>query len=197
LPTKLWYARTLAAALSLLLLRQGDRAGLALFDDRIRGWLPARGGRRQWIELLRRLESADASGTTKPSTALREVAVRLRRRGLVVLISDLLVDPEETLTALRYLRHHDHQVLVFHLFDPGERELTGTGDARFRDPESGDDLVVDVSDVRREYREAVTRAIDEWKAHLRPSAIEYEVLDTSGPLGPALRAFLRKRERMG
>lgn len=197
LPTKLWYGRTLAAALSLLLLRQGDRAGLALFDDRIRGWLPARGGQRQWIELLRRLEGLEASGKTDASTALREVAVRLRRRGLVVLISDLLVDSEQTLTALRYLRHHDHQVLVFHLFDPGERELAGTGDARFRDPESGEDLVVDVSDVRREYREAVNGAIEEWRRRLRTSAIEYQVLDTSGPLGPALRAFLRKRERLG
>ncbi|MEX0856444.1 MAG: DUF58 domain-containing protein [Gemmatimonadota bacterium] len=196
LPTKLWYGRTLAAALTHLLLRQGDRAGLALFDDRIRGWLAARGGRRQWVEALRRLESLEASGTTDASSALKEVALRLRRRGLVLLISDLLVDPEQTLRALKFLRHQGHQVVVFHLFDPGERDLTGTGDARFRDPETGEDLVVDVSDVRKEYREAVDRAVEEWRGRLRPAGIEYEVLDTAGAMGPGLRAFLRKRERM-
>ncbi len=197
LPSKMWYGRTLAAAIALLLLRQGDRAGLALFDEAIRGWIPSRGGRRHWIEFARRLEGLEASGKTNPSTALREVSVRLRRRGLVVLISDLLVDPAETLRALRYLRHREHQVLVFHLFDPGERELSGSGDARFRDPESGEDLVVDVSDVRREYREAVEAAIGEWRAALRPAGISYEVLDTSAPFGPPLRAFLGKRARSG
>jgi len=197
LPTKLWYGRSLAAALALLLLRQGDRAGLALFDERIRGWLSSRGGRKQWTEFARLLDNPPASGTTDASSAIRQVALRLRRRGLVVLISDLLVDPEETLRSLRYLRHRDHQVLVFHLFDPGERDLTGSGDARFRDPETGEDLVVDVSDVRTEYREAVDQAIAEWAAALRPSGIRYEVLDTSRPMGTALRAFLRKRARSG
>lgn len=197
LPTKLWYGRTLAGALALLLLRQGDRAGLALFDQTIRGWISSRGGRRQWTEFTRRLEGVEASGTTDASTALREVALRLRRRGLVVLISDLLVDPEETLRALRYLRHREHQVLVFHLFDPGERDLAGTGDARFRDPETGEDLIVDVADVRKEYRESVNEAISEWRAALRSTGISYEVLDTASPLGPALRAFLRKRDRSG
>jgi uncharacterized protein (DUF58 family) len=197
LPTKLWYGRTLVGAFALLLLRQGDRAGLALFDDRIRGWVPSRGGPKQWVEFVRKLDSLEASGTTDASLALREVALRLRRRGLVILISDLLVDPERTLRALRYLRHRDHQVMVFHLFDPGERDLGGTGDARFRDPETAEELLVDVSEVRREYRAAVDRAIDEWRVALRPSGIDYHVVDTSRPLGQVLRAFLLKREKLG
>jgi uncharacterized protein (DUF58 family) len=197
LPTKLWYGRTMAGALALLLLRQGDRAGLALFDDRIRSWLSDRGGRRQWVELVRTLADPRAAGSTEASSALREVALRLRKRGLVILISDLLVDPESTLRALRYLRHRDHQVLVFHLFDPGERDLSGAGDARFEDPESGEDLLVDVSEVRREYREAVNRAIDEWRRALRPSGIDYHVVDTSQPLGLVLRALLGKRQKLG
>jgi uncharacterized protein (DUF58 family) len=197
LPTKLWYGSTLAAAVSLILLRQGDRAGLALFGDRIRAFVPPRGGRRHWIECLRRLDAIDSAGKTDASTAIREVALRLHRRGLVILISDLLVDPEETLRSLRYLAHRDHQVMVFHLLDPGERDLAGTGDARFVDPESGEELLVDVAEVREDYREAVERALRDWGRALRPVGIEYELVDTSRPMTGALRAFLRKRSKLG
>ena len=118
LPTKLWYAKHLAASLALILLRQGDSVGMAAFHNRIVDRLQARGGRRQWRELTRRLEALKAHGGTSAEGALRDIAVRLRRRGLVVLLSDLLVSKEETLTALKFLRHHGHEVLVFHILDP-------------------------------------------------------------------------------
>jgi len=197
LPTKLWYARHLAASLSLILLRQGDRVGMATFDDRIRTRVDARGGRRQWREIARRLAASEAGGRTEARSALRDVAVRLERRGLVLLFSDLLVDPEPTRTALKFLRHRGHEVLVFHLLDPGERELPATGDARFFDPESGDELDVRVADLRAEYREAVAEALAEWEAELRPHGIDYVVLETHRPLSLALREYLRKRARLG
>jgi len=197
LPTKLWYGRSLVAALALLLLRQGDQAGLTLFDDGVRDRIAARGGKKQWAEFARRLGSLEGGGGTDAPGALREVALRLRRRGLVVLVSDLLVDPTEVLRALRFLRHRGHQVLVFHLLDPGERELVGVGDARFRDPESGEDLLVDVAEVRGDYRLAVDTMMAEWRRALRTSGIDYEVADTSKPLSGVLRAFLRKRDRLG
>lgn len=197
LPTKLWYARHLAAALSLILVRQGDTVGLSAFHDEVVDRLPPRGGRRQWHELVRRLSGLEAAGGTRAQTALRELAVRLRRRGLVILLSDLLVDPEQTRTALRFLRHRGHEVLVFHLLDPGERELPATADARFVDPETDAELQVSVADVRSEYRAAVTDALAEWERSLRPHGIDYEVVDTGRPLSLALRAYLRKRERLG
>ncbi|MBT8402291.1 MAG: DUF58 domain-containing protein, partial [Gemmatimonadetes bacterium] len=156
-----------------------------------------RGGRRQWQELVRRLASLEAGGGTRAHTALRELAGRLRRRGLVILLSDLLVDPEETRTALRFLRHRGHEVLVFHLLDPGERELPAAADARFIDPETDVELRVSVADVRAEYRAAVAAALSEWRRSLRPHGIDYQVVDTGEPLSRALRAYLRKRERLG
>ncbi len=193
LPTKLWYGRVLAGALALLLLRQGDRAGLTLFDDRIGGWVPARGGRRQWREFVRLLHGLEASGSTDASGSLREVALRLHRRGLVILISDLLLDPDETLRALKFLRHRQHQVIVFHLMDPGEMDLAGAGDVRFRDPETGEDLRVDVAEVRSKYREAVAGALEEWRRSLRPAGIRYHLVDTSQPLGSVLRTALGRQ----
>jgi len=197
LPTKLWYAKHLAASLALILLRQGDAVGLAAFHNRVVDRLHARGGRRQWYELLRRLQRIEAEGGTSAEGALRDLAVRLDRQGLVVLLSDLLVARDETLTALKFLRHRGHEVLVFHLLDPGERELPAASEARFFDPETDEELLVSVADIRGEYREAVRSALDEWKRDLRPHGIDYEVIDTDRPLSLALRAYLRKRERLG
>ena len=197
LPDKLWYAKHLAASMALILLRQGDAVGLTAFHDHVTGRLAPRGGQRQWRELARALSELEAVGGTSAEGALREIAVRMRRRGLVVLFSDMLVAREETLTALKYLRHHGHEVLVFHLIDPGERELPAASEARFFDPETGREILVSVADVRNEYREAVESALTEWRRALRPLGIDYEVVDTDRPLATALRAYLRKRERLG
>lgn len=197
LPPKLWYAKQLAACVGLLLARQGDAVGMLAFDSAIRAHVVPRGGRRHWHELLRAMHPLEASGRTEAGTALRDLAARLRRRGLVVLISDLLVDPDATRLALRFLRHRGHEVLVFHLLDPGERELPGVGDVRFVDPETDEELPVSAADVRREYGLAVERALDEWRRELVPQGIDYAVIGTDEPLAHALRAFLHKRERLG
>ena len=197
LPSKLWYAKHLAASIALILLRQGDSVGLVSFHDRIGINVAPRGGRRQWHDLVRRLGVVEAEGGTSAQNALRELAVRLRRRGLVVLLSDLLVDPDTTRAALRYLRHQGHEVLVFHLIDPGERELPPSPDARFFDPETNEEIQVAVADVRDEYRNAVSEALLEWERAVKPHGIDYVVLDTDQPLSRPLRAYLRKREKLG
>ncbi len=197
LPPKLWYAKQLAASLALLLLRQGDTVGLIGFDHELRGRVSPRGGRRHWYELVRSIGAVHGGGRTEASTALRDVAGRLRRRGLIILLSDLLVDPGTTRMALRFLRHRGHEVLVFHLLDPGERELPGVGDARFIDPETGEELPVSVADLRTEYREAVSAALREWRDTLVPQAIDHVIVETDQPMALALRAYLHKRERLG
>jgi uncharacterized protein (DUF58 family) len=197
LPTKLWYAKQLAACLALILLRQGDAVGLTTFHERVGVRLPPRAGHRQWHDIVRRLGPVEAEGGTAAQSALRDLAIRLRRRGLVIVLSDLLVEPETTRTALRYLRHQGHEVLVFHLIDPGERELPPTPDARFFDPETNEEIQVAVADVRDEYRSAVSEALREWERSVKPHGIDYVVLDTDQPLSRPLREYLRKREKLG
>lgn len=197
LPSKSWYARQLAACLALLLMRQGDAVGLVGFDEALREHITPRGGRRHWRELLRGIGTLEPRGKTEAAGALRDIAARLRRRGLVILISDLLVDSEATRLALRFLRHRGHEVLVFHLLDPGERELPAIGDARFVDPETDEELPVSVADLRTEYREAVRHALEEWQRTLTPLGIDYVIVPTDQPMVHALRAYLHKRERLG
>jgi uncharacterized protein (DUF58 family) len=115
---KLDYARRLVAALSLVLLRQRDATGLIAFDDEVRRIVPPRARLSHWRQLVQTLAELEAGQGTAAEPALRRVVDQLRRRGLVVFVSDLLLDRALALTALRFLRHRGHQVLVLHLLDP-------------------------------------------------------------------------------
>jgi uncharacterized protein (DUF58 family) len=197
LPTKFWYARQLAASLALMLNRQGDAVGVVGFDTEARLHVPPRGGRAHWNEIVRRLAVFEASGRTAAGGALRDIAGRLRRRGLVILLSDLLVDTEETRLALRFLRHRGHEVLVFHIMDPGELELPALGDARFVDPETDEEIPASAAELRGDYGAAVRGAVREWREALVPQGIDYTLVPTDRPLTHALRAYLHKREALG
>ncbi len=191
--TKLEYARLLAASISLLLMRQGDATGLVTFDNDIRGHLPPAGTRRHWRRLVADLERAEPGGETNAGSALREVAGRLHRRGLVILISDLLVDPDSTRLALRYLQHRGHNVMIFHILDPGEKELPAAGEAVFFDPETGDELAANSAALRSEYRQAVKKVIRQWRRNAISWGADYALVSTDAPLGLTLRHFLRQR----
>lgn len=196
LPPKLWYALQLTAALALLLVRQGDAVGLTAFDREVRVRVAPRGGRAHWHQLVRTLESLEPGGETDAASPLMDVAARARGRGLVLLVSDLLVDPDGTRQALRRLRHAGHEVIVFHLLDPGERELPGVGEARFVDPETGEEVAASAAELRQEYRAAVDAALREWRDALAPEGMDYVVVETDQPMALALRHYLRRRASM-
>ena len=185
--TKREYAERLAAALGLILLRQRDATGLITFDDAVREVVPARVKSGQWRRLVRGIMTTPEGRGTAAVTALRHVTSLLVRRGLVLLLSDLLLERELTLTALRYLRHRGHQVVVLHLMDPAERELAGPPEVRFRDPESTVSLVVRPRELARAYRDTVQREIAAWRAACRRHGIAYHDITTDQPFGLALR----------
>jgi len=185
--TKRAYADRLAAALALILLRQRDATGLVTFDDVVRQAIPARVKTGQWGRLLRALlDTPDGRGTAAEA-ALRRLTSLLVRRGLVILISDLLFDRDLALTALRYLRHRGHQVIVYHVMDPGERELGGPPEVRFRDLESSASVVVRPRELARAYGETVRREIAAWRTTCRRHGIAYHHVTTDLPFGMALR----------
>ena len=185
--TKLEYAQRLAAALGLILLRQRDATGLITFDDAVREVVPPRVKSGQWRRLLRGIVALPEGRGTAAEAALRQVTSLLVRRGLVVLISDLLLDRSLALVALRFLRHRGHQVVVLHLMDPAERALAGPPEVRFRDPESDESLVVRPRELARAYREAVQREISAWRSACRRHGIAYHDVTTDEPFGRVLR----------
>ena len=185
--TKRAYADRIAAALALILLRQRDATGLITFDDAVREVVPARVKAGQWARVVRGLIRTPDGMRTAAQAALVRVTSLLARRGLVVLISDLLFDRELALTALRYLRHRGHHVIVLHLMDPAEAELTGPPEVRFRDPESAASVVVRPRELARAYGEAVAREISAWRGTCRRHGIAYHHVLTDMPFGVALR----------
>jgi uncharacterized protein (DUF58 family) len=195
--TKLDYGKRLAASLTLLLIRQGDLAGLVCFAERVLGRIPPRGTIEHWSELVRRLAQQPAGRLSAAEAALEEVASLKRSRGLVILISDLLVEEEATRRALKKLRHQGHEVLVFHVLDPGELELPGAGDAIFVDPETGDEIAARSSELRSEYRDAVAAVLDEWRRTCGSQGIDYYPIITHQPLARCLGEYLHSRARLG
>ncbi len=185
--TKRAYADRLAAALALILLRQRDATGLVTFDEAVRQVIPARVKAGQWPRLVRGLLATPDGHGTAAHAALRHITSLLARRGLVVIISDLLFERALALTALRYLRHRGHQVIVFHLMDPAEAELAGPPEVRFRDPESQLSVVVRPRELARAYRETVQREVAAWRSACRRHGIAYHHVTTDLPFGMALR----------
>jgi uncharacterized protein (DUF58 family) len=179
-----------------MLVRQGDAAGLVCFADRVVGRLPPRGTTTHWAELVRTLSAMPAGTLTATEGVLREVGGRLQRRGLIVLLSDLLVDEEETRNALKQLRYRGHEVLVIHILDPGERELPGAGDAVFVDPETGDEIPARSAELRAEYREAVEAALRDWHRVCGQHGIDYHAVTTDQPLALTLAEYLHTRSRI-
>jgi uncharacterized protein (DUF58 family) len=185
--TKRAYADRLAAALALILLRQRDATGLITFDEVVRQVIPARVKAGQWTRLVRGLLGTPDGHGTAAQAALLHLTSLLARRGLVVLLSDLLFERELALTALRYLRHRGHQVVVVHLMDPAEVELAGPPEVRFRDPESSASVVVRPRELARAYADTVRRELSAWRTACRRHGIAYHHVLTDMPFGMALR----------
>jgi uncharacterized protein (DUF58 family) len=195
--TKLEYAKRLAAALALVLLRQRDATGLVAFDERVRAVVPARSRGRQWWALAATVAGLRPGGGTAAETALHRVTDLLRRRGLVLFLSDLLLDARLALLALRYLRHRGHQVIVFHIMDPAELTLAGQPEARFEDPESGAGVVARPRELQAAYAETVRRSVREWRSACRSGGIGYHHVLTDTPFGYVLRRAAARRGRRG
>ena len=194
--TKVAYAERLCAALALLFLRQHDAVGLIRFDDRVRTSVPPRSRSKHWRRLVAALDDPGAARATHAPEALEAAGRLISRRGMIILVSDLLLDPEPVLGVLRGMRRGGHQVTVLHVMDPAERELPQAADAIFVDPESGDEITATVADVRAAYRATVAEAIAEWRTALTSIGASYEVVTTDSPFGVPLRRAFALRQRL-
>lgn len=192
--SKLDYARYLAASLSYLAVRQGDRTGLVLFNEEVRALLPARGGKRHLQTILLALENLEASGQTRIAQTLLSQAAHWKRRGLCLLISDLYDGPEEIVEAVSRVRRVGHDVIVFHLLDRAEKLLEGRGTYEFRDLETGETIHADLDRVRRAYTERMETTRAYFRRELERTGADYAELDTAEPLDRALAIYLRRRK---
>ena len=190
------YARMIAASLAHLLLAQQDAVGLAVFSDALGAFVPPRGGRGQRARVLEALERSTPAGTTSPESPFRELAERLPRRGLLVVVSDLLGPTERFLPGLRYFRARRHEVVVFHVLDPAERALERLGPAPgVADVETGRVLREELDGLGPGYARALAELEATYLAQAHDRGFDFVPLSTDEPIGIALGRWLSRRSR--
>ncbi len=194
--TKLEYGKSLAAAMALLLLKQRDAVGLVNFSDKLDAILPPKSAMGWLGTIVENLEKLEPSGKTEVAAALLDTAERVKRRGLVILISDLLDDPDKTIAGMKAVKHVGHELLVFHILDPLEKSFAFPRDARFKDMETGSILPSRPWHIRDEYRKEMASFIENYRSNCRRERIDYKQFTTDTPYEIALFEFLVRRKRM-
>jgi uncharacterized protein (DUF58 family) len=194
--SKLEYAQSLAAALAYLMLQQQDAVGIMLFAERPLRYIPPRSVRSHLDVLLKALAALEPQGRTQLGPALHELAERIKRRGLIVLCSDLMDRPAEVLSGLQHFRHRHHEVVVFHVLDPDEVDFPYTDTATFVDMETGQQVTTEPWEIARGYRDRLRAWSDQYARVCREHLIDYVRLDTRTPFDQALLHYLEKRARL-
>lgn len=194
--TKWDYAATLTASLAHLLVHQQDAVGLTLFDNGIRQRLPASASRASLQTLEEAIERNSPQDLTDLSRSLHETAASIPRRGMVVLVSDLLADVEETLTGLRRLRWRNHDVLVLQVLDQDELEFPFADRTLFEGMEDADlQVMTDPQSLRSSYLTALRSFLGVIRTACVDQRIDYALLSTGDRLDVALTEFLASRAR--
>ena len=192
--SKFDYACTLTASLAYLILKQQDSAGMVIFSDRVEELIPPRAKRDYLTQILHALEKRSPGGDTNVGKILEEIAGQIKRRGLVVLVSDLLDDADAVLKGLRHFRFKGNDVIVFHLLDPAELELPFEGNILFEDLEAANlRVIADPRAIRATYQQVVQEFIDYMRKQCHDSAIDYQIISTATPLDRALASYLSWR----
>ena len=192
--SKLEYGCSLAASLAYLMLKQRESVGLAIFDQQIRDYIPPRGVPTHLQAIISILESITAGAETDVATVLNDLAKRIVRRGLVIVISDLLDQPTKVLSALKHFRHRKHEVIVFHLLDSAEKTFPFQGAISFSDLETGQRLVTQADSLKSSYLEQLNRFIQDYQRGRGANMIDYVQINTDTPFDHALSAYLSNRQ---
>lgn len=195
-PSKLEYCSYLSASLSYMMLKQRDSVGLVGFDEHIHTYIPPKSAASHLHILLKQMDKLEPGEKTNISDTLHEMAERIKRRGLIIILSDLFDDPQRIIAGLKHFRHKKHEIIVFHILDPRERDFAFPTEAVFEDMETGEQMITLPWQVKGDYQSALNKVFDEFSRECRMSNIDYHLIDTSVPYDRALLAYLNKRARL-
>lgn len=196
-PSKLAYGCYLAASLAYLVIGQSDAAGLITFDDRVRLKLPAATGKAHLANILGRLDELEPTGRTDVRILLHRLAEELRRRSLVVLISDLIADVDEIVGGLEHLMHGGHELVVMHVMDDHEWRFPLVENVLFEGMETDDRLLADPQSLRAGYLAALERFTQRVRARCLDCGADYVPVNTRTPVAAVLAGYLSRRGKRG
>jgi uncharacterized protein (DUF58 family) len=193
--SKLAYAQSAAAALAFLVLHQRDAAGLVTFDQEVRQLIRPSSNPTQLKQLLRVMEQTTAAHKTRTGPIFHDLAERLGRRGIVIILSDLFDDVDSMLAGLKHLRHRRHDVIILHILDPAEIDFPFQQVTMFKGLEALGEVVTEPRSLQAAYQHEVGLFIKRVRAGCRGQQIDYVTIRTDQPLDSVLSAFLSARKK--
>ena len=195
--SKLDYGNYLSAALAYLMINKQDGVGLTLFDNQIQKFIPPRSKPSHINTILTHLDTIGSGKDTNVGIVLHEMAERIKKRGLVILISDLFDETENIIKGLKHFRHNKQEIIVFHIMDRKELDFNFTNRTKFKDMETDDQITTEPWKIRKIYQQSIRSYQDELRLRCREQKIDYVPLFTDQNLDLALNEFLKKRQRLG
>ena len=195
--SKLSYANTLVAALSYLMIKQQDAVGLVQFSNQIDSFLLPKSRPSHLSSILDKLSDDKFGQDTQIEKILHEMAERIIKRGLIVLISDLIDDQQKILNGLKHFRHNNQEVIVFHLFDRKELEFDFNDRTKFVDMETGEEITTEPWHIRSNYKDLISKKQKYFRTKCRENLIDYFPIVTDQSLELCLTEYLRKRKNLG
>ncbi|MSR56878.1 MAG: DUF58 domain-containing protein [Planctomycetaceae bacterium] len=190
---KLQYAQLVTAALTYLVLKQQDAVGLATFDTGVRNFVRASSHPSHLKQLCHVMDVSPAQGETSLGPILHDLAERIRKRGLVVIVSDFFDDLPTLMLGLKHLRHRRHEVLVLHVIDPAEQDFTFVDPTLFKGLEQLPEQMTEPRSLRKAYQREFEAFLTQLQRGCRDLHMDYALLRTDQPLDVALRTFLAGR----
>lgn len=194
--TKYEYGAYLSASLALLMIQQRDAAGLALYDTEIRKFLAPNSRPSYIAEMLKTLETTKPQNQTGTASCLNLIAERIKKRSLVVIISDFFDDPNSVLRALQHFRHNSNEVIVFQLLDERELDFRFGKSANFVDMETQETLITHPYQIQKAYQDSMHKFTAQIKSQCLFHNIDYNLITTNTPFDKALVTYLNKRKKV-
>ncbi len=194
--TKLEYGNLLAASLSYLMISQQDAVGLALYSDKIENYLAPKSSRIYLRKLLSSLNELKPTNKTRTAYCLDSIAEKIKRRGLVIIISDFFDSLDSILSAIKHFHFKKNEVILFQILDPIEKSFAFGKDAVFVDMETQEEMTTQPYQIQKAYMESMGEFISTIRSQCSRYGIEYNLLDTKTPFDKALFSYLTKRSRL-
>ena len=194
--SKLTYANSLAASLSYLMINQQDAVGITQFSKKIDNTIPPKSKPSHLGIILAQLDDERTGPDTKVGLVLHELAERIKKRGLVILISDLLDDQNNIMNGLKHFRHQKQEVIVFHILDRKELEFDFNTRTKFIDMESGEEIVTEPWHIQSDYKRLITNLQSNYKKECREHLIDYVPVFTNQSLDISITEYLNKRKKL-
>tara|TARA_Y100001968_G_scaffold327337_1_gene372153 strand:+ start:1388 stop:2290 length:903 start_codon:yes stop_codon:yes gene_type:complete len=194
--SKLTYANTLAASLSYLMINQQDAVGLVQFSENIKTIIPPKAKPSHLNLILTQLDDQKVGEDTKVGKILQEMADRIRKRGLIILISDLFDDFKNIMKGLKHFRHLNQEVIVFHILDRKEFDFDFNTRTKFLDMETGEEIVTEPWHIRSNYNSLIQNLQEDYTKDCREYKIDYVPIFTNQNLDTSLTAYFNKRRKL-